>query len=189
MQMTVREMTIPGCFEISPSISRDERGAFVKTFHQEVFQRHNLTTDWREEFYSVSSHGVLRGLHFQLPPHEHDKLVYCTAGAVLDAALDLRLGSPSYGCHILLELSAEAGNMLYLPRGLAHGFCVQSDSATLVYKVSSIHAPEHDTGILWNSAGIPWPDHNPRLSRRDARFATLANFSSPFHYDGDRIQP
>jgi len=189
MQMTIREMTIPGCFEISPRIFRDERGVFVKTFHDEVFQRHDLTTKWCEEFYSVSCRGVLRGLHFQLPAHEQDKLVYCTAGAVLDAALDLRRGSPSYGCHLLLEVSAEAGNMLYLPRGLAHGFYVLSESATLVYKVSSVYSPEHDAGILWNSAGILWPDDTPRLSRRDARFPTLGNFSSPFHYNGDRIRP
>jgi dTDP-4-dehydrorhamnose 3,5-epimerase len=187
MQMTIKDTKIPGCYEITPRIVRDERGVFVKTFHQEVFHQHNLTTNWREEYYSVSHRGVLRGLHFQLPPHDHEKLVYCTAGSVLDAAVDLRKGSPAYGRYVLLKLSAETGTMLYLPRGLAHGFYVQSDSATMVYKVSSVYAQDHDAGILWDSVGIPWPDNHPNLSQRDAHFPALGSFSSPFTYSGDGV--
>ncbi|KIE43356.1 dTDP-4-dehydrorhamnose 3,5-epimerase [Geobacter anodireducens] len=184
--MDFRETDIPGCVEITPRILRDERGTFVKTFHREMFAMQGLNTAWAEEYYSVSHRGVLRGLHFQLPPHDHDKLVYCTRGSVLDAALDLRRGSPTYGGHVLLELSATAGNMLYLPRGLAHGFYVQSESATLVYKVTSVYAPQHDAGILWNSAGIPWPDNAPTLSPRDAGFGSFNGFASPFEYQDRR---
>ena len=189
MQMTVRETSIPGCREITSRIIRDERGVFVKTFHQEVFRQHNLNTEWREEYYSVSHRGVLRGLHFQLPPHDHEKLVYCTAGTVLDAVVDLRHGSPTYGCHLLVELSAEQGNILYLPRGLAHGFYVTSESATIMYKVSSVYAPDFDSGILWNSAGIPWPDDGPELSARDTGFSSMESFSSPFYYITDGRRP
>lgn len=128
--MDFRQTTIPGCYEIIPRILRDERGVFVKVFHEGVFEEHGLTTDWREEYYSISHRGVLRGLHFQLPPHDHDKLVYCTAGAVLDAVVDLRKGSQTYGSHVLQELSAEMGNMLYIPRSLAHDFYVTSNKMT-----------------------------------------------------------
>lgn len=186
--MIVKETTIPGCFEIIPRLLRDERGLFVKTYHQELFQQYNLNTNWCEEYYSKSYRGVLRGMHFQLPPYDLVKLVYCTDGAVLDAVVDLRKGSPAYGQHILLELNAEIGNILYLPRGLSHGFYVQSDSATILYKVSSVYAPQHDTGILWNSAGIKWPTKDPIISERDSMFPTLANFSSPFYFDDKKVQ-
>jgi dTDP-4-dehydrorhamnose 3,5-epimerase len=180
MQMSFRETGITGCYEITPKRLDDERGLFVKTFHHDLFKEHGLNTDWREEYFSVSRRRVLRGLHFQLPPHDHDKLVYCTAGTVLDAAVDLRKGSPGYGSHLLLELSAEKGNMLYLPRGLAHGFYVLSDRATMLYKVSSVYAPEYDAGIAWNSLGIAWPDPDPILSRRDSSFPNFAEFLSPY---------
>ncbi|OGU15716.1 MAG: dTDP-4-dehydrorhamnose 3,5-epimerase [Geobacteraceae bacterium GWC2_53_11] len=183
--MIVKETAIPGCFEIFPRILRDERGVFVKTFHYDAFLRHNLNIDWREEYYSISYCGVLRGLHFQLPPHDHEKLVYCTAGSVLDTVVDLRKGSPVYGQHIQLELSAATGNMLYLPRGLAHGFYVLSESATMHYKVSSVYSSEFDAGILWSSAGIQWPDANPKISSRDSSFPDLGHFSSPFSFIND----
>jgi dTDP-4-dehydrorhamnose 3,5-epimerase len=184
MQMSVKDTAIPGCREILPSIMGDHRGFFVKTFHEGIYRNYGLGTIWQEEYYSVSHRGVLRGLHFQLPPHDHEKLVYCTVGTVLDAVVDLRNGSPTFGRHLLLKLDAEQGNMLYIPRGLAHGFYVESGSATMMYKVSSVYAPEYDSGIHWNSAGIPWPDANPELSERDARFPGLADFSSPFKYEG-----
>lgn len=184
MQMTLKETALPGCCEVQTRILRDHRGAFVKTFHTEAFREVGLATDWREEYYTVSRRGILRGLHFQCPPHDHEKIVYCTAGTVLDAVVDLRKGSPSYGRHLFLELSAEKGNMLYIPRGLAHGFYVTSEAATLMYKVSSVYTPDHDSGILWNSAGIPWPDANPEISVRDAGLVALEDFSSPFIFEG-----
>ena len=181
--MQIRETGIPGCFEITPHLFTDERGSFVKTFHQDLFQQHGLETEWREEYYSVSRKGVLRGLHFQVPPHDHAKLVYCTAGMVLDAVLDLRVGSPAYQRHELFELNAETAHMLYLPKGVAHGFYTLSDSATMMYKVSTVYAPACDTGILWNSAGIPWPDSHPVVSQRDGNLPELSDFSdNPFRY-------
>lgn len=180
--MDVCATAIPGCRLLVPQIFRDERGTFVKTFHRQVFAELGLETDWREEYYSVSHKGVLRGLHFQLPPHDHAKLVYCTAGAVLDAVLDLRVGSPTFGTHILVELSAAKANMIYLPPGMAHGFYTLSDQATMMYKVSTVYAPAADAGILWSSAGIPWPDDRPTLSQRDGAFPLLDDFVSTFTY-------
>jgi dTDP-4-dehydrorhamnose 3,5-epimerase len=174
--MEIKETGIPGCFEIVPNVFRDERGSFVKTFHYDTFQQLGLETGWREEYYSVSRKGVLRGMHFQLPPHDHCKLVYCPEGAVLDAVLDLRRDSPCYGQHCMTELSAENARMLYIPKGLAHGFYTLSGSATMMYKVSSVYAPSHDAGILWNSSGITWPDPNPIVSGRDSAFPEFSSF-------------
>lgn len=178
----VRPTTIPGCFEISPRTISDGRGRFVKVFHVEAFAAHGLETVYVEEYYSVSRYGVIRGLHFQTPPMGHAKLVYCVEGRVQDVALDLRRGSPSYGGHELFELSAERANMVYLSQGIAHGFCVLSDAATLVYKVSTVYSVEHDAGVLWSSANIPWSVADPILSARDRTHPHLAGFVSPFFY-------
>ena len=179
----MRETFITGCIEITPRLITDERGRFAKTYHREIFCQNGLETDWREEYYSVSRKGVLRGMHFQLPPHDHAKLVYCTAGRVLDAVLDLRIGSPTYQRHVLIELEAESAHMLYLPKGVAHGFYTLSDSAIMMYKVSTVYAPENDAGLLWNSVGIPWPDKSPTLSTRDKAFPTFTDFrDNPFTF-------
>jgi dTDP-4-dehydrorhamnose 3,5-epimerase len=176
---------LPGVVELRPDVARDRRGTFVKTFHRDLFAEHGLRTDFVEEYYSVSHARVLRGLHFQLPPHDHAKLVYCAAGKVLDAALDLRRGSPAFGRHVLVELEADRGNCLYLPPGLAHGFYVLQAPAILVYNQTSVYARSHDAGVRWDSAGIPWPDADPILSDRDRGFPPLAEFPSPFRFEQD----
>lgn len=181
--MDIVPTRLPGCFELRPAILRDDRGSFTKVFHREQFHAAGLRVDFAEEYYSLSRRGVLRGLHFQTPPHAHAKLVYCPQGRVLDAALDLRRGSPSFGQHLTLELSGEQGNMLYLPAGLAHGFYTLSEQALMVYKVTSVYAPAHDAGIRWDTAGIAWPDPAPVLSQRDRGFAPLAQYDTPFTYD------
>ena len=114
------------------------------------------------------------------PPSDHAKLVYCIRGQVLDAVVDLRRGSPTFGRHATFDLCAEKANALYLPPGLAHGFCTMSETATVVYKVTTEYAPEHDGGILWNSAGIGWTEASPVLSGRDLGFPPLENFQTPF---------
>ncbi|MES2741352.1 MAG: dTDP-4-dehydrorhamnose 3,5-epimerase [Pseudomonadota bacterium] len=181
--MHILPTALPGCFQLVPNILRDTRGSFVKVFHEEVFRQHGLATAYAEEYYSVSRRGVLRGLHFQTPPMAHVKLVYCAQGAVLDAAVDLRAGSPTYGRHLLCELSADNGHMLYLAPGVAHGFYTLSEQALMVYKVTSTYSQPHDGGILWNSAGIAWPDAEPLLSVRDQHFTPLADFASPFTFE------
>ncbi|MEX0383158.1 dTDP-4-dehydrorhamnose 3,5-epimerase [Spiribacter sp. 1M153] len=183
MNLRLVETKIPGCYELRARQLGDERGTFVKTYHRNWFESLGLRTDWAEQYYSVSQPGVVRGLHFQLPPHDHAKLVYCVAGRVLDVALDLRKGSPTYGEHIILDLSAEQGNMLYLPPGIAHGFSTYAEPATMVYNVTSVYHPESDTGIRWDSAGIEWPQKTPNLSERDRGFPKLSTFDSPFSFD------
>jgi len=131
-----------GCFELSPDVYNDNRGLFVKTFQKNIFRDFGLEFDFEEEYYSCSKKGVLRGLHFQLPPHEHSKLVYCIEGNVFDAVVDLRINSMTYGEYVTVELSAKKANMLYVPPGLAHGFYVLSKRATMVYKVSTVYSPK-----------------------------------------------
>jgi len=182
MNLARLETPIPGCVELRPYRLADSRGIFVKTFHRNSFETLGLRTDWAEQYYSVSQPGVLRGLHFQRPPHEHAKLVYCIAGRVLDIALDLRQGSPTYGEHCSVVLSAETANVLYLPPGLAHGFCTYDQPATMLYNVTSVYDPKTDSGIRWDSAGIAWPHEFPQLSDRDQTFPALADFATPFNY-------
>jgi dTDP-4-dehydrorhamnose 3,5-epimerase len=186
----IRETRIAGCVELRSTIHQDERGRFVKTVHADWFARHGLSADFREQYYSESRRDVVRGLHFQAPPHHHAKLVYCAHGAILDAVVDLRVGSPTFRGHAVVRLDAQTGNMLYVPPGLAHGFLTVSGSALVVYNVTSVHAPAHDLGILWSSAGIAWPVTSPIVSARDAAFPPLAEFASPFTFEatmGDSV--
>jgi dTDP-4-dehydrorhamnose 3,5-epimerase len=122
-------------------------------------------------------------MHFQIPPADHAKLVYCMSGAIHDVALDLRVGSPTYGEHEAYDLSAEYNNAVYLPSGMAHGFFVRSAPALVVYEVTSEHSPSHDTGILWNSFGASWPQSAPIISARDEGLTPLAQFESPFRFE------
>lgn len=181
--MKIEPTIIPGCFEIIPSVFIDDRGRFVKTFHRGLFAEKGLEVEWFEEYFSTSRQRVLRGLHFQLPPHDHVKLVYCASGEVLDIVLDLRAGSPTFGAHAMFRLDSEAAHMVYIPQGCAHGFYTLTDQATMMYKVSTLYAPNHDAGLLWNSAGIPWPDPAPIISVRDKTFPTFAEFTTnPFTF-------
>jgi dTDP-4-dehydrorhamnose 3,5-epimerase len=181
-EVEFQSLDIPGAFEIQPRVAGDQRGRFVKPFHAEMFEAAGLRIDFREQYFSDSVRGVVRGLHFQTPPMDHAKLVYCVHGAVFDVLLDLRTGSPTFGQHRSLTLSAEAGNAVYLPAGLAHGFASISNLATLVYNVTSVYSPDHDSGIAWDSAEIAWPIENPTVSDRDLSLPTLKQFESPFEF-------
>jgi dTDP-4-dehydrorhamnose 3,5-epimerase len=174
--------SISGCFEIRAQVFADDRGTFVKTFHRDTFAKWGLATNFAEQFYSTSKQGVLRGLHFQMPPCDHAKLVTCVSGKVLDAALDLRKDSPTYGKHALIELDSGKGNMIYIPSGMAHGFYTVTGPATLLYNTTTVHSPAHDSGIRWDSAGIAWPGGAPVISPRDGQFVTLADFNTPFSF-------
>ena len=184
MDFTIRETKIPGYLEILPVLRSDPRGSFVKTFHAAAFATLRLTTQFAEEYYSISKCGVLRGMHFQTPPAEHTKMVYCVLGRVRDVVVDLRVESPTFGQYEIIDLNAELANMLYIPAGLAHGFYVGSETAILLYKVTSVYSPQNDKGILWSSLGIPWPAPDPLVSERDRQFPAFQDFQSPFVYDG-----
>lgn len=176
------ESKLSGCFVIQFPVAHDYRGHFVKTIQRSVFEAQGLEADFKECFYSTSYENVLRGMHFQTPPSDHAKLVYCTAGAIYDMALDLRVGSPTYGQYEVYELSSNASNAVYLPRGIAHGFYAREAPAIMVYHVTSEHDPAHDEGIRWNSFGAVWPTDTPIVSPRDAAFVSLKDFKSPFQY-------
>lgn len=180
----IETTNIIGCLEIFPEIINDERGFFMKTFHQDIFLQHGLNIYYPEEYYTFSYHGVLRGLHFQLPPLEHFKIVYCTLGKVLDVVVDIRIGSPTYGQFQTFCLSAEKKNIIYISPGLAHGFLVESEQAILLYKVSTMYSPQYDSGMLWNSIDIPWNIIEPIISKRDSQFLPFSQFISPFRFSG-----
>lgn len=178
--MTLRMTALEGCFEVQCTSRPDDRGTFLKIFHDQAFQSLGLCTSWAEEFITSSRRGVLRGMHFQAPPRQHAKLVTCLCGRVLDVVLDLRAGSATYGKTHSVELSWNSARSLYIPEGLAHGFLALEEGAMVHYKVSTIHSPEQDHGILWNSFGFAWPEGNPILSQRDRALPPLDAFRTPF---------
>jgi len=157
----------------------DLRGVFVKTLSKSMLDKIGCQFELREEYYSESKKDVIRGMHFQTPPHDHVKIIYCVSGSVLDVLLDLRPG-PTYGksCSTMLESSAPS--LLIVPKGVAHGFRSLTDDALLVYKTSSEYSPEHDTGILWNSFKFDWGLDNPILSDRDTNQCNFKDFTTPF---------
>ena len=172
---------LDGVFLLRPRIFADVRGTFVKTFHADLFAEQGFAFEPREEFFSTSRQGAVRGMHFQVPPADHAKLVYCSHGAVLDVVLDIRKASPTYGRAISFELSAENCLSAFIPSGFAHGFLALTEGALMVYKTSTVHTPSCDAGIRWDSFGFDWPlAGEPILSDRDAKFPTLAEFESPF---------
>ncbi len=171
---------IPGCYVLQPILRKDDRGRLVKIYHEDTFADLGLSTSFPETYYSVSKKGVLRGLHFQVPPHEHVKCVTCVQGKIFDAVVDLRKDSPTYGQSFTIELDSEIGNMLYVPAGLAHGFYVMSETAVFVNRATSMYHGPSDGGIRWDSCGIEWPDMDPILSEKDKEMPTLESFESPF---------
>ncbi|MET2984904.1 dTDP-4-dehydrorhamnose 3,5-epimerase [Aureibaculum conchae] len=174
------ETSIQGCFELQPRIFKDDRGKLIKTFHKDTFLELGLETDFKEEYYSVSKKNVLRGLHFQTPPEDHVKCVTCISGKIFDAVVDLRKNSSTYKQNFTLELDAEKGNMLYIPKGFAHGFYALTENAIFLNRTTTVYNPNCDTGIKWDSCGIDWPFDNPILSGKDEQMVKLENYSSPF---------
>lgn len=179
--MKITELDIPSCYLIELPCFKDERGEFVKTFNSVAFKNTPIEAfSLQEEFYSVSVKNVLRGLHFQTPPAAHNKLVYCIQGEVQDFFLDIRRNSPTYGQILSVTLSSKKPELLFLPKGLAHGFLTLSESATLVYKTDYIYSPDNDEGILWSSVGLELPASDYIVSERDSKFLPFEQFQSPF---------
>jgi dTDP-4-dehydrorhamnose 3,5-epimerase len=175
----VISLTLPGLKLIENFFATDKRGLFVKTFHATNFQDSGFADSFRESYYSESNKDVIRGMHFQKPPFEHDKLVYVTKGKILDVILDLRTNSNSYGRYITIELN-QFGPSVYIPKGLAHGFITLSETATVVYNVTTEYNKDADSGIRWDSFGFDWPVKKPILSDRDLNFDEFNKFKSPF---------
>lgn len=171
--MYIKPTYIDGIFEVENKKFEDQRGLFVKTFQAEMFEENGLQSDFKESFYSVSKKNVLRGMHYQLPPHDHAKLAYVTSGEILDVALDVRKCSPTFGKCFSTKLSSENAKSLYMAKGFAHGFLTLSESATVVYLTSTVHTPGSDAGIKWDSFGCVWGVENPIISDRDKFFDKL----------------
>jgi dTDP-4-dehydrorhamnose 3,5-epimerase len=177
--MELEDLPLKGAYLIKSKPSLDARGAFLKTYHKGMFEELGLPFDFQETYYSVSKKDVIRGMHFQTPPAEHQKIVYVTDGEILDILLDLRKNSSTYGKAITIKMN-KLGSSIYIPKGFAHGFLTLSESATVVYNVSSVYSQENDTGILWSSFGLDLPVISPVISERDKTFPELKNFTSPF---------
>jgi dTDP-4-dehydrorhamnose 3,5-epimerase len=183
--MEIVSLDIPGCYSILPHTQRDHRGTFIKTVHAPTFVSQRLRFDFREQYYSTSGDGVLRGMHFQTPPFDHDKLVYCLSGKALDVILDLRKGSPTFQKTACTTLDGVESSGVYIPRGCAHGFLSLVADTVLLYNVTIEYNAEHDSGVLWSSIPFTWPVENPAVSNRDAALPALPSFDSPFLY-GER---
>lgn len=184
--MNLIKTDIPGALIIEPRVFSDSRGYFFESYSQRDFDREVYQTVFVQDNQSKSVYGVMRGLHFQAPPFAQAKLVRCVRGRVLDVAVDIRKGSPTYGQHVAVELSEDNHRQFFIPRGFAHGFSVLSDEAVFQYKCDNYYAPQADGGIslLDPSLGIDWriDPQKAILSEKDTRHPLLANFDSPFTF-------
>jgi dTDP-4-dehydrorhamnose 3,5-epimerase len=177
--MQAIETALSGVLILEPKVFGDERGFFMESFHARRFaELTGCAEPMVQDNHSRSTRGVLRGLHYQLPPAAQGKLVRVTAGEIFDVAVDIRRDSPSFGQWVGVSLSADNKRQLWVPPGFAHGFCVTSDTADVVYKVTAYYSPEHDRGIRWNdpAIAIDWPlDTPPQLSAKDEQAPLLSN--------------
>ncbi len=187
--MNVIKTDIEGLLIIEPKVFKDERGYFFESFSQREFDEKvvpliGYPVTFVQDNESMSTYGVMRGLHFQRPPFTQSKLVRCVKGAVLDVAVDIRKGSPTYGQHVAVELTEDNHCQFFISKGFAHGFAVLSETAVFQYKCDEFYHPESDGGIsiIDNSLGIDWkiPTDKALLSEKDTKHPLLKDFDSPF---------
>ena len=182
--MNIIQTSIPDVLIFEPKVFGDSRGYFFESFRQDIFEKAVGQIHFIQDNQSKSSYGVLRGLHFQRPPYTQSKLVRCLEGEVLDVAVDIRIGSPTYGRHVAERLSGENQRQLWVPQGFAHGFAVLSETAVFAYKCDNYYAPAYDGGIRWNdpALAINWlvPEQDIQLSGKDQvqpLFTTITDFT------------
>lgn len=181
--MEIKPLSIEGVFEITLAPRRDERGFFMRTFDEAIFREHGLVSQWVQENDACSvRQGIVRGLHFQRPPATETKLVRVVVGRALDVFVDLRRDSLTFGRWGSVELSAERQNMVYVPKGFAHGYCTLSDHVLMLYKVDAPYSARFEGGLRWNdpALGIAWPVNQPLISAKDAALPVLKELESPF---------
>ncbi|MDE6695720.1 MAG: dTDP-4-dehydrorhamnose 3,5-epimerase [Muribaculaceae bacterium] len=187
--MEVIKTDLEGVVIIEPRVFADSRGYFFESYSKREFDEKVRRVDFVQDNESCSTYGVMRGLHFQRPPFTQSKLVRCVRGAVLDVAVDIRKGSPTYGKHVAVELTEENHRQFFVPRGFAHGFAVLSDVAVFQYKCDNYYAPQADGGIsiIDLSLNIDWRIDSTKaiLSEKDLNHLPLADFDSPFDYNMD----
>ena len=182
--MEFQETNFKDAWLLKPKVFEDDRGFFVETYSQKWFQEKGIDITFIQDNHSKSTEkGVLRGLHFQLPPHAQTKLVRVTCGSVYDVIVDIRNGSETYGQWQGFELTARNFLILLIPKGFAHAFCTLEPNTEFCYKVDSYYAPESDSGILWNdpTLDIDWPIKDPVLSNKDLQLKSFGDFKTPFN--------
>lgn len=181
--MEIIKTDIKDLLLIKPKVLRDNRGFFLEYYSEKIFSELGIDAKFVQDNHSLSvKKGVVRGLHFQMPPHTQAKLVRVTRGAVYDVAVDLRKDSPTYGKWQGFELTAEDFLMLYIPKGFAHGFCTLEENTEFIYKNDNFYIPESEAGLRWSdpTLNIDWPVDNPILSEKDVNAPFFDNFDSPF---------
>ena len=176
---TFHNTLIDGCYHVKTKVLDDERGYFIKSFQKSTFKNSPIHREinFTETYYSLSKRGVIRGMHFQSPPAQLDKLVHVSVGSILDVVLDLRKESPTFGKHFSFELNEHSGDCIFIPQGCAHGFLTLSTEAIVNYQQTHEYSPQHDHGILWNSFGMNWGEPSPIISKRDLNFQTWEQFA------------
>ena len=194
LQQPSSEPALPTPFLFAPRRFSDARGWFSETYNEPNLAKHGITCRFMQDnqSYSVRA-GTIRGLHFQYPPFGQAKVVRVVRGRILDVAVDIRTGSPTFGHFVSVELSADNGQQLYVPIGFAHGFCTLDDHTEVLYKVSAPYSPAHEGGIRWNDSQIavdwPLPPTGAIVSEKDAVLPALKQMHSPFRYEGGELQP
>lgn len=182
--MSIETTSLPGVLIFTPRVFKDARGFFFESYKDAVWRDAGIETVYVQDNQSRSVRDTVRGLHFQVSPAGQVKLVRVVRGAVWDVAVDIRVGSPTFGQWLGVELSEDNFKQLYIPTGFAHGFCVLSDEADVLYKTSYVYSPAHEQGIAWNDPeiGIPWPASEPLLSDRDRAAQSLQQYlaGTPF---------
>jgi len=184
--MTVIQTEISGVLLIKPSIFRDDRGAFLESFSARRYRDHGIAQDWVQDNLSTSVRGVIRGLHYQRPPHAQAKIVQVIRGRILDVVVDIRKGSPTYGKHVAVELDSEDRMQILVPHGFAHGFSVLSPFADVLYKTDNYYSKDHEAGLLFDDPdlAIDWriPTGEAVLSPKDLELTRLKDLQSDFEY-------
>ena len=186
MPFTFKRLSIPDVILVEPQLFSDDRGFFFESFKESDFFSNGIDKKFVQDNFSHSAHGVIRGLHFQKAPKAQAKLVTTLKGKIFDVAVDIRKNSPTYGKWVSEILSDEIHNLLYVPEGFAHGFCVISDEADVLYKVSNEYSQEHERSIIWNDPklDIQWPIKKPIVSNKDNKLSLLENLDNDFVYQG-----
>jgi dTDP-4-dehydrorhamnose 3,5-epimerase len=171
--MKIRPSDIADVKIIEQFMHTDHRGVFIKNFHADLFAEAGIDFHLKESFYSINHNNVIRGMHYHKAPFDHAKIVFCSAGAFLDVALDIREDSPTFGQYIQQELTAENGLAMYIPKGFAHGFASLQNNTIVNYFVDGMYHAESDAGVLYNSFGMDWNINEPILNERDLAFKPL----------------
>jgi dTDP-4-dehydrorhamnose 3,5-epimerase len=184
MPFVFKSLEIPEVVLIEPKVFKDERGFFMETYKMPDFTAAGIKANFVQDNHSRSSKGILRGLHYQNPPFAQGKLVRAVRGEIFDVAVDIRKGSPTWGKWVGVILSEENKNMLYVPNTFAHGFCVISEIAEVIYKTTNVYSAEAEAGIIWNDEdlNIEWPIKEPILSEKDKKLPPLKDADIRFYY-------